>query len=105
MKDRIEQLLSAYEVGVTDPEISGLEHLDMSLTRSALANVADQMSSVQKTRLSRADTQLAQHAVAFHRAIARVANLKSWREQENAPSEHWWWYLDVLVAAPVQLAA
>lgn len=42
MKERIEQLLSAYEVGVTDPDISGMEHLDMLLTRSALAGVADQ---------------------------------------------------------------
>jgi hypothetical protein len=48
---------------------------------------------------------LAQHAADFYRAIAQVADLKSWREQENAPSTHWWWYLDVLLVAPVRLAA
>lgn len=105
MKERIEQLLAVYEVGVTDPDISGMEHLDMLLTRSALAGVADQLSNAQKTRLLRADSQLAHHAAAFYSAIARVADLKSWREQENAPAEHWWWYLDVLVAVPVPLAA
>jgi hypothetical protein len=82
-----------------------MEHWDLLLTRSALAGVADQVNNAQKTRLTRADSQLAQHAAAFCRVIARVANLKSWREQENAPAEHWWWYLDILVAAPVRLAA
>ena len=105
MTDRIEQLLVAYEVGVEDPEISGMEHLDMLLTRSELAKMNDQLSSRQSARLLKADGQLAQQAEAFYRAITRVADLQSWREQEQAPTEQWWWYLDVLVAAPVRLAA
>jgi hypothetical protein len=105
MKERLEQLLFAYEMGVSEPESSGMAHLDLLLTRSVLANATDQLSRAQKTPLTRADTRLAQHAADFYRAVAQVADLKSWREQENAPSTHWWWYLDVLLAAPVRLAA
>lgn len=105
MTDRIEQLLTAYEVGVEDPEISGMEHLDMLLTRSALAEAADSLSEAQRERLKQADVQLAQQAAAFYGAISRIADLQSWREQEKAPASHWWWYLDVLMAVPTRLAA
>lgn len=105
MTNRIEELLVAYEVGVEDPEISGMEHLDMLLTRSELAKLKEQLSSDQSARLLQADGQLAQHAEAFYRAITRVADLQSWREQEHAPTDQWWWYLDVLVAVPARLAA
>ncbi len=96
-----EKLLFAYEMGVQDPEISGMEHLDMLLTRSALAKIALELTERQKSRLGEADKMLASHAIQFYAAIARIANLKSWREQEQAPPNHWWWYLDVLAAAPV----
>lgn len=105
MTDRIEELLVAYEVGVEDPEISGMEHLDMLLTRSELAKMTTRLNRGQSTRLQQADAQLAQHADAFYRAISQVADLQSWREQEHAPTDQWWWYLDVLVAAPVRMAA
>lgn len=96
-----EKLLFAYEAGIQDPEISGMEHLDMLLTRSALAVIMMELTDQQKIRLAKADKILATQAVQFYAAIARIANLKSWREQENAPPDHWWWYLDVLAAAPV----
>lgn len=105
MTNRIEQLLKAYEVGVEDPEISGMEHLDMLLTCSELAKVADRLTHAQKVRLTRADQELTRQAEQFYAAISRIANLKSWREDEDAPPSHWWWYLDVLVEAPVRVAA
>ena len=95
-----EKLLFAYEAGVQDPDVSGMEHLDMLLTRSALAEVVTELSDKQRIRLAKADKILAIHAVPFYAAIARIANLKSWREQEHAPPDHWWWYLDVLAATP-----
>src|SRR4051794_56219 len=100
-----EHLLFAYEAGVQDPEISGMEHLDMLLTRSVLAQVEPELTDDQKSRLAAADRILATQADQFYAAIARIANLKSWREQEHARPEQWWWYLDVLAAAPVVPAA
>lgn len=105
MTNRIEQLMTAYEAGVEDPEISGMEHLDMLLTRSQLARLADQLTPLQKARLTKADQKLTRQASQFYHAIARIADLKSWRDQENAPASHWWWYLDVLAEAPLPLAA
>lgn len=102
MQDQ-EHLLFAYEAGVQDPEISGMEHLDMLLTRSVLAKFASELTDDQKRRLAAADKILAVHAAQFYAAIARIANLKSWREQEHAPPEQWWWYLDVLAAAPLSV--
>lgn len=105
MTNTIDHLLEAYEIGVEDPEISGMEHLDMLLTRSKLAKVVDDLTPSQKARLTRADQELTRQAEQFYAAISRIANLKSWRDDEDAPPSHWWWYLDVLVEAPVQVAA
>lgn len=105
MTNTIEQLVTAYEVGVQDPEVSGMEHLDMLLTRSQLARMVDQLTTLQKVRLAKADQTLTRQADKFYRSIARVADLKSWRDQENAPPSHWWWYLDVLAEVPMLLAA
>jgi len=96
-----ETFVFAYEVDVQYPDVSGMEHLDMLLTRSRLAEVETALTKEQRSRLAKADKILATHALQFYAAIARIANLKSWREQENAPPDHWWWYLDVLAAAPV----
>jgi hypothetical protein len=32
--------------------------------------------------------------------LQQTVNLKRWREQDDAPSTHWWWYLDVLTQTP-----
>ena len=95
-----EDLVFAYEVDVQYPHVSGMEHLDMLLTRSRLAEVASDLTKEQRNRLAKADQILFRHATEFYAAIARIANLKRWREQEHAPPDHWWWYLDVLAAAP-----
>jgi hypothetical protein len=100
-----EPLIFAYEVDVQYPDVSGMEHLDMLLTRSRLAEVEPKLTKEQRSRLAKADKILFSYAVQFYTSIARIANLKSWREQESAPPDHWWWYLDVLAAAPVVAAA
>lgn len=105
MTNRLEQLVVAYEVGVEDPEVGGMEHLDMLLTRSQLARLVEQLSPLQKARLAKADQTLTRQADKFYKSIARIADLKHWREQENAPASHWWWYLDVLAEVQLQLAA
>lgn len=96
-----EDLIFAYEVDVQYPEVSGMEHLDMLLTRSRLAVIEAELTIEQRNRLAKADRTLFYHARAFYAAIVRIANLTRWREQEQAPPDHWWWYLDVLAAAPV----
>ncbi len=37
---RYDKLIRAYETDVQDPEVSGMEHLDMLMTRSEIARCA-----------------------------------------------------------------
>ena len=98
----LNDLLTAYEVDVRFPDVSGMEHLDMLLNRSALAEAerSNLLTVEQRTRLAEADRILAAQAVRFHQAIQRIADLEAWRQQEQAPPEHWWWYLDVIAQLP-----
>lgn len=41
----LNDLLTAYEVDVRFPDVSGMEHLDMLLTRSALAEFRTQQTT------------------------------------------------------------
>jgi hypothetical protein len=93
-------LIAAYEVDVRFPDVSGMEHLEMLLTRSRIAQVEAHLTVEQHTRLSEADRLLLQHATAFYQAIQRVADLTAWRLEQQAPAAHWWWYLDVLAQLP-----
>ena len=95
-------LISAYETDVQYPNVSGMEHLDMLLTRSVLAENAQQLTPTQQASLTAADQTLLHYARQFYAAIERMADLTAWREQEQAPSTHWWWYLDVLAQLPEQ---
>lgn len=95
-----EERLLAYEVDTDFLEISGMEYLEMLYNRSEIAELEDQLSNVQKARLAQADQRLIRDAHLFYAAIQSIANLKRWREQDNASPNHWWWYLDVLAAAP-----
>ena len=103
----INDLLTAYEVDVRFPDVSGMEHLDMLLTRSTLAQAADDhtLTVQQRVRLAEADRVLASQAGRFYQAIRRIADLEAWRQQEGAPPEQWWWYLDVLAQAPLVATA
>ena len=97
----IEEKLSAYEVDVGFPEVSGMEHLQMLLARSELHEADRLLDSEQKTRLARADRRLLRQAHSFYEAIQAIVDLASWRERAGGVTpEHWWWYLDVLAQLP-----
>lgn len=95
-----ENLVAAYEVDVRFPDVSGMEHLDMLLTRSRIAQVEDMLSPEQRHRVQIADRELMQQAPRFHMAIRKIADLVAWRARENPSPAEWWWYLDVLVHLP-----
>jgi hypothetical protein len=76
---------------------SRMEHLDMLLTRSEIAKGEHSLTAEQRTRLAEADKVLLQQAGRFYLAIQKVADLDTWRREEDVPPAHWWWYLDVLV--------
>lgn len=97
----LEERLYAYEVDVQFPDVSGMEHIEMFYNRSALANLEAELSPAQKLRLAKADQTLLRDAQLFYAALEQIVNIKRWREQDNASPSHWWWYLDVLTAAPV----
>ncbi|MEM7539795.1 MAG: hypothetical protein AAF639_47005 [Chloroflexota bacterium] len=96
---RFEELLSSYEVATQRPDVSGAEHLDMLLIRSELENQRFHLNENQARRLREADTCLSKHVHEFYDAIAQIVDISIWREDENAPPSHWWWYLDVLAYA------
>jgi hypothetical protein len=95
-----DKLISAYEVDVRFPDVSGMEHLEMLLTRSKIAEVETRLTVEQRARLSEADTLLLRQASAFCQAIQNIADLASWRLEQQVPAAHWWWYLDVLAQVP-----
>ncbi len=95
-------MITAFEVDVRFPDVSGMEHLDMLLTRSELARAEHdgQLNNEQRLRLAEADRILLEQVERFYGSIKQIADLESWRRQEDAPPEHWWWYLDVLAQVP-----
>jgi hypothetical protein len=95
----LEELLFAYETDVRFPDVSGMEHLDMLLTRTKIEDHKGRLSQEQRERLATADQKLLQQSNQFYTAIRQVADLTAWREHVEAPSSHWWWYLDVLAHA------
>ena len=48
----IEKNLAAYEADVDFPAVSGMEHLQMLMTRSELHRVQGQLTAEQRTRLA-----------------------------------------------------
>ena len=95
-----ESLIASYQAGVRHPEASGMEHLNLLQIRSKLASLAAILSTAQSERLQRADHQLLASTNDFLRAIEQIADLSSWRAQEQVPPTHWWWYLDVIANLP-----
>lgn len=96
-----DELVTAYETDVRFPEVSGMEHLDMLMTRSEIASVEPHLSAALRERVLQADKQLMSRARQFYGAIQAIADLASWRRSEFTPITHWWWYLDVLAQLPV----
>lgn len=97
---QVEAWLIQYETDVRFPDVSGMEHLDMLLTRSRIAAQQGELAPEQQGRLLEADQQLLHNAEAFHQAIASVADLAEWRSESAVSPEEWWWYLDVLANVP-----
>ena len=64
----LNDLLTAYEIDVRFPDVSGMEHLDMLLTRSVLAEFERNrpLTVEQCARLAEADRTLAVQTVRFH---------------------------------------
>lgn len=99
----LENLVFAYETGARFPDVSGMEHLDMLLTRSRLEKAKKELNAEQRERLIVADQQLLQQRDQFYAAIKQIADLELWRNHEQVPPSHWWWYLDVLTYVPLSL--
>ena len=97
----VEERLAAYEVDVGFPDVSGLEHMQMLMTRSELHESGHLLTSDQQTRLANADRKLLQQVQEYYAAIQSIADLNHWRETAGGVTpEHWWWYLDVLAQMP-----
>jgi hypothetical protein len=92
-----EELIAAYEADVQFPDVSGMEQLDMLMTRSEIAQNELHLSDEERKRVLNADRLLLQQARQFYESIQSIADLASWRRDESVPATHWWWYLDVIV--------
>ena len=97
----LEKLIADYEVEVEFPDVSGMEHLQMLMRRSEIAKGDRHLTGEQHQRLLHADKLLYQQAQQFYEAIQDVADLSSWRHNQNVGVAHWWWYLDVISQIPV----
>ncbi len=102
-KKSYKELIAAYEVDVQCPDVSGMEHLDMLMTRSEISRNELHLSGEERERVLNADRVFLQNARQFYESIQAIADLDSWRRDENVPSTHWWWYLDVIVKLPMRI--
>ena len=96
-----DKLIAAYEIDIQFPDVNGMEHLDMLLTRSRIACSESSLSKEQRQRLEAADRRLACQASRFYEAIHQIADLSIWRKNEGVSPSEWWWYLDVLAFVPL----
>lgn len=93
-------LLKQYIIDVDYPEVSGVEHLQMLVTRSQLAAIEAQLSEEEQQMLAAADHKLVVYAKSFLAELNRFVNLNEERQQRRVDPAEWWWYLDVLAQAP-----
>ncbi|HNT76329.1 MAG TPA: hypothetical protein PKH77_15045 [Anaerolineae bacterium] len=98
-----QNLIEAYEVDIQFPDVSGMELLEMLMTRSEIARNDAHLSNVERQRLSAADNLLLRQSRQIYAAIQQIADLAAWRRNNNVPITHWWWYLDVVAQLPVAL--
>ena len=78
-KKRYKELIAAYEADVQFPGVSGMEHLDMLMTRSEISRNELHLSSEERDRIANADKVLLQNAGQFYDSIREIADLASWR--------------------------
>lgn len=95
------ELIESYETDVQFPDVSGFEHLNMLMIRSEIEKNNLHLSDEERKRVRNADQELLKNAGQFYQAIKNIADLASWRRDENAPPSHWWWYLDIIVQLPI----
>ena len=88
-KAELQKLLLAYETDVRFPDVNGMEHLDMLLTRTKLEEGKDKLAEEEQEHLAVADQKLTQQASQFYAAIAQVADLAAWRKEVKAPPSYW----------------
>ena len=93
-------LITAYETDVQFPDVSGMEHLDMLMTRSEIAQNELHLSNKERNRVIKADRQLLLQAKQFCKSIQSIADLVSWRHDNNVSATQWWWYLDIIAQLP-----
>lgn len=98
-------LVQDYAVDTQNPDVSGIEHLQMLHNRSQLARIEASLTVEEKQMLAEADQRLYAHAGKFWQAITDFADLAAERRRLQPPPEHWWWYLDVLAQTPAYRAA
>ena len=96
------ELIATYEMDVQFPEVSGMEHLDMLMTRSDIAQNELHLSDEERKRVLKADKLLLRRAKQFYKSIQSIADLSSWRRDESVPAAHWWWYLDIIAQLPAK---
>lgn len=89
-----QELLRRYATGLDYPDVSGFELLDLLETRSALAQVEDELQEGERQQLEEADDLFLQLAETLYSRISAVANLAENRQHSRVPPSHWWWYLD-----------
>jgi hypothetical protein len=102
-KKSYKELIAAYEADVQCPDVSGMEHLEMLMTRSEIYRNELHLSGEERERILNADRVLIENARQFYESIQAIADLDSWRRDENVPPTHWWWYLDVIVKLPMHI--
>jgi hypothetical protein len=102
-KKNYKELIATYEVDVQCPDVSGMEHLEMLMTRSEISRNELHLSGEERERILNADKVLLENARQFYESIQAIADLDSWRRDENVPPTHWWWYLDVIVKLPMRI--
>lgn len=98
----IEKLLRSYCVGVEDPEVSGIEHHHMLCVRSELEKLRNQLNPSQRLDLTKADRLLIKQAKAFWAQLSAIVDVQSERQRLGESGVHWWWYLDVVSAMPLE---
>ena len=106
--------LERYRAGVQSPADTGYKHFETLLARDRLALVVEELSSEEKALLAAVDHQLLMEAIFFWVELRQLIDhsrsrkeelysgiLPSYRQTHKIDASRWWWYLDVLVAAPI----
>jgi hypothetical protein len=102
--DALEGLVTAYETGITNLDTG--DTTTLLNNRSEIENRWSDLSTAQAQRVEDADAYLVQNSgQVASRLAAAGTSLRELRSATPRPSEHWWWYLDVVSHVSDELAA